>query len=76
MPGAVTVVDSANAIQVSVSGSQTYGGDPTFSGIATPPLPSGISVDTSGLTCNDVTPVTAIAPTLPAGTDSLRCPLV
>ena len=35
VPGAVTLVDSANAIQVSVSGSQTYGGDPTFSGTAT-----------------------------------------
>ena len=74
MTGAVTVVDSANAIEVSVSGSQTYGGDPTFSGIATSPPPSGTSVDTSGLTCSDVTPVTAIAPTLPAGTDSLLAP--
>ena len=72
--GAVTVVDSANAIQVSVSGSQIYGGDPTFSGAATPPMPPGISIDTSGLTCDDVTPVTAIAPTLPAGTDSLVAP--
>ena len=74
VPGAVTVIDSANAILVSVSGTQSYGGDPSFSGSATAPPPSGISVDTSGLTCGDVTPVTGIAPTLPAGTDSLVAP--
>ncbi len=74
VPGAVTVIDSANAIAVSVSGTQTYGGGPTFLGTATAPPPSGISVDTSGLTCGDVTPVTSIAPTLPAGTDNLVAP--
>ena len=74
VPGAVTLVDSANAIQVSVSGSQTYGGDPTFSGTAIPPPPSGVGVDTSGLTCSYVTPVTALAPTLPVGSDSLLAP--
>ena len=59
-------------VYVSVSGTQTYGGDPTFSGTDAPPL--GASVDTSGLTCSDVTPATAIAPSLPVGTDSILAP--
>jgi hypothetical protein len=70
VPGAVTVTD--DPVYVSVSGTQTYGGEPTFSGTDAPP--SETSVDTTELTCSDVTPVTAIAPTLPAGTDSLVAP--
>ena len=68
VPGAVTV--TANPVFVSVSGVQAYGGDPTFVGTPDAP-PSGTSVDATALTCTDVAPVTAIAPTLPAGSDSL-----
>jgi hypothetical protein len=72
VPGAVTVTD--DPVYVSVSGTQTYGGDPTFSGSGTDTPPPETSVDTTGLTCSYLTPVTALAPTLPAGTDSLLAP--
>jgi subtilase family serine protease len=71
VPGAVTI--TSDPVYVSVSGAQTYGGDATFSGTDDDP-PSGTSVDTTGLTCSDVTPVTALAPTLPSGSDSLVAP--
>jgi subtilase family serine protease len=56
-------------LPVAVSGSQTYGGSPTFSGNDT--APSGVTVDTSGLTCTTVGSSTPIAPTLAAGSDTL-----
>ncbi len=51
-------------VEVAVTGTQTYGGTPSFSGTDTPP--SGVNVDTSGLTCTQAGHST-IAPTMPAG---------
>jgi hypothetical protein len=66
--GSVTV--TGTPVTVAVSGSQTYGGSPTFSsGTVTPP--SGISVNTAGLTCTTVGTSTALAPTLAAGSYTL-----
>jgi len=59
-------------IDVAVSGSQTYGGTPSFAGSDTPP--PGTSVDTTGLSCTDITPSTTISPTLPTGTDTVLGP--
>ena len=59
-------------ISVDVVGSQNYGGTPGF--IATPPpsLPSGLNaVGTTGVTCNQVAPSTAITPTMAGGTYTL-----
>ena len=56
-------------ISVGVVGSQGYGGTPGF--VATPPssLPSGLTaVSTTGITCHQVAPSTAITPTLVGGT--------
>ena len=55
---------SSIPVNVAVSGTQTYGGTPTFSGSDTPP--SGITVDTSALTCTTVG-LSLIAPTLAVG---------
>ena len=58
-------------LDVAVSGSQTYGGSPTFS--ASPnfdgpgTLPSGVTFDTSALSCTTVGTSTPISPTLPVG---------
>ncbi len=66
--GAVTVTDAP--VDVAVSGSQTYGSaTPSFSGTDSPP--SGISVDTTGLSCSEVDPSTTIGPTLLVGSDTL-----
>ena len=55
-------------IVVTVSGTQTYGGLPSFSGsVNSANLPPGITVNTAGVTCGDVGTSTSIAPTLPAG---------
>jgi len=70
VPGAVTVTN--DPIDVAVSGSQTYGGTPSFAGSDTPP--PGTSVDTTGLSCTDITPSTTISPTLPTGTDTVLGP--
>ncbi len=59
-------------LTVAVSGSQTYGSTtPSFSGTASPP--SGITVNTSGLSCTKVGVLSLqpIAPTLAAGSYSL-----
>ncbi len=56
-------------LAVAVSGSQSYGGTPSFAGSDSPP--SGVSVNTSGLTCSKVGTSTIIAPSLLAGTDTL-----
>ena len=56
-------------ISVGVVGSQGYGGTPGF--VARPPssLPSGLTaVSTTGITCHQVAPSTAITPTLVGGT--------
>ena len=55
-------------VDVAVSGTQAYGGVPSFSGTDSPP--SGITVDTSGLTCAQAGAST-IAPTTPANTYTL-----
>ncbi len=51
-------------LDVAVSGSQTYGGTPSFSGTDTPP--PGITVSTAGLSCTQAGTST-IASTMPAG---------
>ena len=51
-------------VDVAVTGTQTYGGLPSFSGTDSPP--SDVTVDTSGLTCTQAGQST-IAPTMPAG---------
>ncbi len=55
-------------VDIAVSGSQRYGGAPTFAGAANPP--SGVTVSTSGLSCTEAGAST-IAPTLPAGSYAL-----
>ena len=67
LPGTVTIATAQ--IFVAVSGTQTYGGVPSFSGTDSPP--SGVTVDTSGLSCGDVDSSTSIAPGLPAGSHAL-----
>ncbi len=59
----------AAPVNVAVSGSQTYGGSPTFNGTDTPP--SGITVNTAALTCTTLDVATTIAPTVAAGTYTL-----
>ncbi len=56
-------------VNVAVSGSQTYGGTPTFSGTSSPP--SGITVTTSGLSCTELQPLRVITPALAAGSRTL-----
>ncbi len=56
-------------VDVAVSGSQTYGGSPTFSGSASPP--PGISISTASLTCTQVFAFSIISPTLAAGSHEL-----
>ena len=73
----VIVYTSANddfvvTIVVTVGGQQTYGGAPSFTGgVNESDLPPGITVNTAGLTCRDVGTSTLIAPTLPAGVDTV-----
>ncbi len=55
---------------VAVTGSQTYGGSPTFSGTPVNP-PAGITVTTTGVTCTELAPFTPIGPTLPARSRTL-----
>jgi Pro-kumamolisin, activation domain/MBG domain (YGX type) len=56
-------------LTVSVSGSQTYGGSPTFSDIVTPP--TGVTVDTSNLQCTQVQPSATITSSLAVGSHTL-----
>jgi hypothetical protein len=57
-------------VDVAVSGGQTYGSTaPTFSGTATPP--SGITVNSAGLTCAAIDTSTPIGPALPAGSHTV-----
>jgi hypothetical protein len=66
-PGVVTVIDAP--IDVAVSGSQTYGATPSFSGTDTPP--TGVTVNASGLSCTEVGTSTPIGPALSAGSHTL-----
>jgi hypothetical protein len=68
-PVASQLANGLTTVFVAVSGSQTYGGSPTFSGTAT--LPSGVSLNTAGLQCTTVGTSTTIAPTLAAGSYTL-----
>ncbi len=54
------------ALPVAVSGNQANGGAPSFTGTVGS-LPAGVTVDTSGLSCSQVTPATAINGSLPSG---------
>ncbi len=58
-------------VAVTVTGSQTYGGTPSFSGSASGNVPPGITVNTAEVTCSEVGTSTPIAPTLPAGSDTV-----
>ena len=53
---------SPGPFDIAVSGSQMYGGSPTFAGTASPP--SGVTVNTSGLSCTQAGAST-IAPDAP-----------
>ncbi len=63
-PGLTTVTPLP--IPVAVSGSQANGGAPSFTGTLGS-LPTGVTVDTSALTCSQVTPSTAINGSLASG---------
>ncbi len=58
-----------------VSGTQTYGGSPTFAASAnyagSGSAPFGVTLNTSGLSCTEVGTSTTIGPTLAAGSDTL-----
>ena len=56
-------------VDVAVSGSQTFGGTPTFDWSASPP--SGITVSVSTLECPEVMLATTITPSLAAGSHTL-----
>ena len=68
-PGATTVTPAP--IPVAVSGSQANQGAPSFVGTATQPPPSGVTVDTTGVTCSQVLPSTNISGALPSGSYTL-----
>ena len=58
-------------LSVTISGSQTYGGSPTFTASANfegpGTTPFGVTLDSSGLTCTTVGTSTTISPTLALG---------
>ena len=68
-PGATTVTPAP--IPVAVSGSQANAGAPNFAGTATQPPPSGVTVDTTGVTCSQVLPSTNISGALSSGSYTL-----
>ena len=68
-PGATTVTPAP--IPVAVSGSQANQGAPSFVGTATQPPPSGVTVDTTGVTCSQVLPSTNISGALASGSYTL-----
>ncbi len=53
-------------IAVAVSGTQSYGGTPTFTAVDNPP--NGLTVNTTGLVCSELTNLTPISQKLAAGT--------
>ncbi len=57
-------------VDVAVTGSQTYGGSPAFSGSANNP-PAGITVTTTSVTCSELEPFTIIGPAVAAGSRTL-----
>jgi len=64
VPGLTTV--APDPIDVAVSGAQANGGSPTFTG-SYGALPSGVTVNTHGLTCSQLSPSTAISGSLASG---------
>ena len=63
-------------LDVAVSGTQVYGGSPTFGaqadfGGSTGATPYGVTVNASALTCTGIEPSTPITPSLQAGSDTL-----
>ena len=57
-------------VDVAVTGSQTYGGSPTFSGSTASP-PTGITVSTASVNCTELAPFTFINAALPVGSRTL-----
>ena len=64
VPGLTTVTPLP--IPVAVSGNQANGGAPSFTGTLGS-LPTGVTADTSGLSCSQVAPATTITGSLPSG---------
>ena len=63
-------------LDVAVSGTQVYGGTPTFTASATfgntmGGTPFGVTVSTTGVTCTEVGMSTPISSSLPVGADTL-----
>ncbi len=69
VPGTTTVVDATPV--VTVSGSQTWQGSPTFSATVSPTLVPGAQLNTSHLTCTTVNSSMPITPTLAVGSYTL-----
>ena len=67
--GATTVTQAP--IAVAVSGSQANEGAPSFVGTDTQPPPSGVTVDTTRVTCSQVLPATNISGDLSTGSYTL-----
>jgi subtilase family serine protease len=68
--GGTTSVVKATPV-LTVSGSQTWDGSPTFSANVSPPLVAGTQLSTASLVCTTVTPSVPITPTLAVGTYTL-----
>ena len=66
---------AAIPLPVAVSGTQTYGGSPTFTAVPNfsgpGTMPSGVTLNTSGLSCTTVGTSTTISPTLTPGAYTL-----
>ena len=62
---------AGSPLNVAVSGTQTYGGSPTFTAVPNfngpGTLPPGVTLNTSGLSCTTVAPSTTISSTLAPG---------
>ena len=67
--GATTVTPAP--VTVAVTGAQSWGGSPGFSATPPSPLPSGVAVDASGVSCGEVAPSTTITPSLAGGAYTL-----
>ena len=66
---------TATPIDVAVTGTQVFGGSPTFGATVSvggqPGAPFGVTVNTAGVMCTEVGISTAISPALPVGSDTL-----
>ena len=76
MTSAIATGLTAVPLDVAVSGTQVFGGSPTFT--ATPDFgssqggsPFGVTVTTAGVTCAEVGASTPISASLPVGSDTL-----